>query len=57
VNGIPATVMLVSSYLSLSLKARRLLCAAVYSFVRKPDWPVASNGNPANLVHCYLKNY
>jgi hypothetical protein len=34
VNGIPATVLLVIGHLSPFVKARRLLCAAVYGFVK-----------------------
>lgn len=57
VNGDPATVMLVIGHLSLFLKARRMLCAAVYGFVRKPDWIDTGIVSPANLVNCYIRNY
>jgi hypothetical protein len=56
VNGIPATVMLVIGHLSLLLKARRLLCAAVYGFVRKLSWLDTGRVSAANLVNCYLRN-
>lgn len=56
VNGIPATFTLVNGHLSLFFKARRLLCAAVYGFVRKPYWLDTSIVSPANLVNCYLRN-
>ena len=57
VNGIPATVMLVISHLSLFVKARRLLCAAVYGFVTKSYWLDTSIVSQANLVNHYLRNY
>jgi len=56
VNDIPATVTFVIGHLSLFFKARRLLCAAVYGFVRKRYWLDTSIVSTANLVNCYLRN-